>query len=75
MVRPRAAAALRLMTSSNLVGWKMGDIGGPDALQDLVDHTGHATLEVRSAHPIGHKPPGIGELPKRIDRGQPMHLC
>ena len=55
IVRPRALAVLRLMTSSNFVGCSTGRSAGLGALEDLV-HVGRgAPLEVGQFGSIGHQ--------------------
>ena len=46
IVRPRALAVLRLMTSSNFVGCSTGRSAGLGALQDLVHEDGRAPPDV-----------------------------
>jgi hypothetical protein len=61
--RPSAFAVLRLMTSSNLVGFdrKINRFG---ALQDLTHIGGRAPEEVGEARAVGHQAPVVRELAK-----------
>jgi hypothetical protein len=71
MVRPRAWAVLRLMTSSNCVGcyWQIGWRG---ALQDLIHVVGGASPHGRLARPIGEQAPSFRVLPRGPHHRQPM---
>jgi hypothetical protein len=60
-VRPSAFAALRLITNSNLVGWKIGNLARFHTFQNLVSHVGDAIAEGRNFDPIGHQASGFDE--------------
>ena len=71
MVRPRAWAVLKLMTSSNFMGCSTGQVGGLGAFQDLVDIRGDALMDVSPHRSVRHQPPGARHVPPLVDRRNP----
>jgi hypothetical protein len=71
-VSPSALAVLRLMTSSNFVGWRTGRSAGLAPLRTTADvHSGLA-IGIRNAGAIAHQAADGGELAPLVDRGNRM---
>ncbi len=55
IVKPRALAVFRLITSSNFVGCSTGKSAGLGALEDLVHIGGGTSKVVAEARGVGHE--------------------
>jgi len=72
IVRPRALAVLRLMTSSNFVGLFDWEVSGLGSLQDLVDEDRRAPPQLPLVRSVRHESTRLDERRAAVDRGQPI---
>ncbi len=66
MVRPRAWAVLRLMTSSNFVAWSTGRSAGFTPRRMLSTEVAARTIHVGKARTVGHEPADLHEVPRLV---------
>src|SRR5215470_12307819 len=72
IVRPRALAVFRLITSSNFVGCSIGYISRFGPLQNLVDEDSAPSPAVQKIRGIGHEAPSLDKDAIFIHGGEPV---
>src|SRR5881396_3480378 len=72
MVNSSTFAVFRLITNSNFVGLLYREVGRLGPLEDLVHVGSGASEQISNVQSIGHKAPGIDELPPWVHCRQPV---